>query len=642
MLPPKDPYLTRLRSTITLPEIYKHVNHVKQYIHHEIGRNIAFERDRGSDPVLDSITHLTNIFLHKDLFQEWFDIRGGKANEEIISAIRDCDGFVLEGNLCPIEGCMHEQQREIIQPLFGYEDIMYCKSSPNTEKRLRQIVMLHVLNHILKSRSLITANNFSLDEQKKKEQGNILGKVDNQTSTLSVPTETSTLANISTPLFNADPYRDKGFARPRVLFLCATRNTAYELVDSYFLRLIPKYFRSNISHRAKFKRLFGPPEEEQEDIDTSRREKPASYKRAFKGNSDEDFIFGIGLTRRSIKIMCKYSESDILFASPLGLVKAFSNTEHKRNYHNNNKNRQEGNKRGKSKWNDDQSRDQRSFQSKVNIDDSLDRYSLLSGGRTPIHSIELADDERLSFFSSHILPLLISNENKQDDEEDKVSRRRKGKRNTDQKNKENKRKKQTKKEDNSDDELQKKKKRKRSQSQSSSNDDHDDEDEFDQLSEFDQLPRTVIFFSSFFEFYRVRALLQHKLALVDACEHTSIPTLTKGRMLFFEGKVRLLLYTSRLHYYRRYNWRRVERVIFFGIPDDPEFFVDMLVMLGEGSVLVLFNNEDEIQLERIVGKKVLSRMLPTDEQKQGQVVTRISSEDSFVLFAGLKQDKKLI
>jgi U3 small nucleolar RNA-associated protein 25 len=80
------------------------------------------------------------------------------------------------------------------------------------------------------------------------------------------------------------------------------------------------------------------------------------------------------------------------------------------------------------------------------------------------------------------------------------------------------------------------------------------------------------------------------------------------------------LYTGRAHHFHRYNLRGVKRVVFYGVPENPVFYEEVLGMVAksveraetsrvEAGVRVVFSKWERMELERIVGTKRVGRMV---------------------------------
>lgn len=67
--------------------------------------------------------------------------------------------------------------------------------------------------------------------------------------------------------------------------------------------------------------------------------------------------------------------------------------------------------------------------------------------------------------------------------------------------------------------------------------------------------------------------------MLQACEYTPDGQIAQVRERFFLAKKRLLLYTERLHFYRRFNVKGIQHIIFYQLPTYPHFYAEMSNLL---------------------------------------------------------------
>lgn len=191
---------------------------------------------------------------------------------------------VGEAFLKNYSGDLKPLDKTLLDEFLAYKDVMFpSKSYKNTT--YQRLYALHVLNHVFKTRDRVMKNNEKL---KKFLEDVREGRIDGATE--------------------EPELRDQGFTRPKALILLPTRNAAYELVEL----LIKLSGCDQQENRKRFKQEFYEPGCPSET-------KPADFKEMFKGNSNDFFSIGLKFTRKALKLYSSFYKSDVLIASPIGL-----------------------------------------------------------------------------------------------------------------------------------------------------------------------------------------------------------------------------------------------------------------------------------------------------------------------------------
>jgi U3 small nucleolar RNA-associated protein 25 len=128
----------------------------------------------------------------------------------------------------------------------------------------------------------------------------------------------------------------------------------------------------------------------------------------------------------------------------------------------------------------------------------------------------------------------------------------------------------------------------------------------------------MIFIHSYFEFVRLRNFLNTQntsfCLLGDYAKNADI---SRAREQFFVGSRKIMLYTERAYFYKRYKIRGIKNLILYSLPERKEFYPEIMNMLEEGShdmmSTALFSRFDMLQLERIVGSTSAKRMITSEK-----------------------------
>ncbi|KAK1654721.1 U3 small nucleolar RNA-associated protein 25 [Colletotrichum phormii] len=463
-------------------------------------------------------------------------------------------------------------QRAIAPTIFNYNDVLYDNRNTQNSNGLRQLVCLHAVNHVFKTRDRVIKNNYKLSREE-----------------------------------NADlELRDQGFTRPKILFLLPTRQSCLKIVNTIEDICAPDQ-REN---RKRFDDAYTDEDAKFGD------DKPSDFRELFEGNDDDMFRIGMKFTRKTVKYFSQFYNSDILLASPLGLRMAIGSDEDKKKmdydflssiemvvvdqadaqlmqnwehveYIFEHMNLQPKDAHGcdfgrvRSWYLDDQAKYFRqtivlsgfntpeltelfrtqchNWAGKVRFQadypgvlTQLGLKARQTFSRFECRSLEKEPDARFDYFVSAILPSLI-----------KRARETSG---------------------------------------------------------------TLIFIPSYLDFVRVRNYFSANPAVAalsfgTISEYADVPEASRARSHFLNGRHKVLLYTERAHHFRRTQIRGVQRVIMYSLPDNPIFYreiageylarseQDMRLEPGQGTVRVMFSKYDVMKLERVVGTQRVGKMI---------------------------------
>lgn len=173
------------------------------------------------------------------------------------------------------------EEKDLAGAVFNYTDVIYANRNLKNSSRLRDLSCLHALNHVFKTRDRVLKNNEKLRAQ----SGD-----------------------------DALDLRDQGFTRPKVLIIVPTKQACVRFVDS-----IVKFSEPDQQeNKSRFLETYS-----HEDPDEW-RDKPEDFRQLFGGNHEEDFRVGLKFTRKTIKYFSGFYNSDIIFGSPLGLMRTIT------------------------------------------------------------------------------------------------------------------------------------------------------------------------------------------------------------------------------------------------------------------------------------------------------------------------------
>lgn len=462
-----------------------------------------------------------------------------------------------------------EQESLLLNAMAQYKDINFPYFK-YTNQSYKKLYALHALNHIYKTRDTILKNNTKIHNHEEQiKQGKPVEDVE---------------------------YRDQGFTRPKVLILLPTRDACHEVVN-----LLMKYSGTEQQdNRKRFNAQFHtsakPPDN-----------KPDDFKHYFKGNTNDYFTLGIKFTRKSLKLYSSFYSSDIILASPIGLSMILEHGDKRKREQDflssievvvvDNANQIEMqswdhvntvfkylNKVPKSSHDADFSRirmwsinDQASYFTQrlvfseyqtPNINNVVNR-SLNLAGKLKFKKVITSDSCIMNSVGLKVRQTFqrFQLENPVEDPDARFKFFTNTILN--------------------------------SGSISTSYDDG-----------------LMIIVPSYFDFLRLKQHLQNhtKLNFAAIDEYTSQSRLTRARQQFIMGKIKVLLYSERLHHFRRFEIGGVKNILLYGVPTNPLFYKEYLKFIGKSVfndmvdlnlafIKVIFSKWDAVALERIVGNE---------------------------------------
>ncbi|KAG5420597.1 UTP25 [Candida metapsilosis] len=452
----------------------------------------------------------------------------------------------------------------LLQSIINYQDVNY-QYKTFTNKSYRKLYAMHALNHVYKTRDRIIKNTAKLHQAQENNQDLEL--------------------------------RDQGFTRPKVLILLPSREACHTLVEL----LIKLSGTTQQENKKRFTTQFHAK-------DVPRSNKPQDFQDAFKGNNNDYFCIGLKLTRKSLKLYSSFYSSDIIIASPLGLSMILENPDKKKrqydfissiellivdranqiemqNWDHVNTIMKYINKVPKDFHDADFSRirmwsinDQAKLLRQTlvfceyltpSINNLVSSKSFNLSGKTKFKPIITSETSIMNSIGIKIKQIF-----------------------------------------------------QRFASESPTND-PDSRFKFFINSVLPNLLKTtsyedgmMIYIPSYFDYLRIKDYFKtstkFNFGAID--EYSSQSKLTRTRHEFANGKIKIMLYTERLHYFRRYEISGVKNIIMYAPPTNPIFYKELIRFIAKSvfkdecdlnlvTVKILYSKWDATALDRIVGNE---------------------------------------
>ncbi|KAJ3068839.1 rRNA-binding ribosome biosynthesis protein utp25 [Podochytrium sp. JEL0797] len=388
-------------------------------------------------------------------------------------------------------------------------------------------------------------------------------------------------------------YRDQGFTRPKVLIILPFKNIAFDVINM----ILKLSGASQIENKSRFISEFSvPPEEDGTDAS-----KPLDFQTDFRGNIDDMFRIGIKFSRRHLKLFSDFYSSDIIVTSPLGLrmvigaegdndrdfdflssievvvadrcdILMMQNWDHLQHLFNH-----------------------------LNLTPKTARdcdFARIKSWYLDGRAAQLRQNIVLSHFAAPEINALMTKKGKNVDGKIKI----------------------TSSYDGSIGQVVVQVPQMFTKFACTSLQTHDDSrfhhftsKTLPQLLRSGGQTGSMILVPSYLDFVRVRNYLtSQNIEFGELCEYTPQPDVSRNRSNFFHGKIGLLVVTERFHFFRRYKIRGVKRVVWYQVPEYPQFYSEIVNGVEKGmdsGVQVLYSQYDWLRLERIVGSKRVGKMM---------------------------------
>lgn len=391
--------------------------------------------------------------------------------------------------------------------------------------------------------------------------------------------------------------RDQGFTRPKVLILLPTRNACYEIVE-LLIKLCGSEQQEN---RKKFNKQFSSKE-------TPPDSKPEDFKHSFKGNNNDFFCIGVKFTRKSLKLYSSFYSSDIIIASPIGLSMILENPDKKKRQYDFLSSIEvlvvdRANQIEMQNW--DHVNTVFKYLNKIPKDFHDADFSRIRMWSINDQANLLRQNLVFSEFSTPNINNIVSSKSLN------LSGKLRFKPVTTSKNCIM-----------NSIGLKLKQIFQRFES-SSPMTDPESRFKFFINSVLPSLTRStsyddglLIFIPSYYDYLRIKNYMKTstKFTFASIDEYTSQSKLSRNRQQFASGKIKIMLYTERLHHFRRFEINGVKNLLMYGLPSNPIFYKELVRFIGKSVfreiadldlsfIKILYSKWDAVALERIVGNE---------------------------------------
>lgn len=177
-------------------------------------------------------------------------------------------------------------QRELFSVINNYQDLHYPGRTFSNADEIRFVYCLHVINHVLKTRTKILHHSAKLAKSNRSGMGEV-----------------------------PDEYKDQGLVRPKILIIVPFKHSCLKIVETFISILFGEDKGGSVVNKLRFMEDFTG----NELMMPKKNPKPDDYKLNLQGNIDDKFKIGMAITKKTLKLYTNFYSSDIIIGSPLGL-----------------------------------------------------------------------------------------------------------------------------------------------------------------------------------------------------------------------------------------------------------------------------------------------------------------------------------